>query len=295
MITNRNPAIILFSSTATYWSPALLGFFSLYLPVYYELSQTLWASEEQGHGPLILAISAFLIWQKKYYLQLATISQSDKLIGVLLVIFGTLFYLSGRVLEIRLFEIGSQIFILSSIFIFASGVKNLRNLWFPLFFLVFMIPLPIDVVNAITLPMKIAVSIVAENILYWLDYPIARSGVIIQIGVYKLLVADACAGLHTVFTLEAMGLLYLHLIKRDSLYRNISLAILIVPISFISNSLRVITLILITYYFGDEVGQGFIHGFAGMFLFGVALVLIIFVDSGIHVIEKLVKKRTSKL
>ena len=91
--------------------------------------------------------------------------------------------------------------------------------------------------------------------------------------------ADACAGLHTLFTLEALGLLYLNIIRHDSLFRNAALAILIVPISFTANVIRVIILTLITYHFGDEAGQGFLHGFAGMVLFLSALLLIIGVDS----------------
>jgi exosortase len=126
--------------------------------------------------------------------------------------------------------------------------------------------------------MKLAVSYVAETLLYHAGYPVSRSGVILQVGPYQLLVADACAGLHTLFTLEALGLLYLNLIKYASLFRNITLAILIVPISFAANVIRVIVLTLITYHFGDEAGQGFLHGFAGMVLFMSALALIIAVD-----------------
>ena len=148
--------------------------------------------------------------------------------------------------------------------------------------MLFMIPLPGALVDALTLPMKMAVSYVAENVLFMAGYPVARTGVILQIGQYKLLVADACAGLQTLFTLEAMGLLYLNLIRRDSLFRNVSLAILIVPISFVANVIRVITLTLITYHFGDEAGQGFLHGFAGIVLFMSALLLIMAVDKVLH-------------
>jgi exosortase/archaeosortase family protein len=107
--------------------------------------------------------------------------------------------------------------------------------------------------------------------------------VILQIGQYKLLVADACAGLHTLLSLEALGLLYLNLVRHDSLFRNAALAILIVPISFSANVIRVITLTLITYHLGDAAGQGFLHGFAGMVLFISALLLIIGVDSILRV------------
>jgi exosortase/archaeosortase family protein len=99
------------------------------------------------------------------------------------------------------------------------------------------------------------------------------------VGPYQLLVADACAGLNTLLTLEALGLLYLNLVRHESAARNITLAILIVPISFAANVIRVITLTLITYHFGDEAGQGFLHGFAGMVLFMAALMLIIAADT----------------
>ena len=108
-----------------------------------------------------------------------------------------------------------------------------------------------------------------------------------------LLVADACAGLHTLLTLEALGLLYLNLVRRDSLFRNVGLAILIVPISFTANVIRVMALSLITYHFGDAAGQGFLHGFAGMVLFLSALLLIISVDTLLQNIERFRARRAS--
>jgi exosortase B len=192
---------------------------------------------------------------------------------------GLLSYALGRSQEILILEIGSQIPVLAGIFLLTRGISVLKAMWFPLFFIFFMIPLPSFIVDPITLPMKIAVSYVTDEVLYWLGYPIARMGVILQIGQYQLMVADACAGLHTLISLEALGLLYLNLAKHDSVFRNIVLALLIVPISFTANVIRVIMLTLITYYFGDEVGQGFLHKFAGLVLFMVALILIMGMDS----------------
>ena len=64
-----------------------------------------------------------------------------------------------------------------------------------------------------------------------------------------------------------MGLFYMNLVRHTSVFRNMTLAILIIPISFTANVIRVIVLTLITFYFGDAAGQGFMHGFAGMVLF----------------------------
>jgi exosortase B len=155
-------------------------------------------------------------------------------------------------------------------------------LWFPFFFMLFMVPLPSELVASLTLPMKMAVSYVTEQLLFLAGYPIGRSGVVLQIGQYQLLVADACAGLQTLLTLEALGLFYLNLVRHTSAVRNVALALLIIPISFSANVIRVMTLTLVTYYFGDAAGQGFLHGFAGMVLFLTALVLILGVDSALQ-------------
>jgi exosortase len=114
---------------------------------------------------------------------------------------------------------------------------------------------PSVIVDAVTMPMKMAVSYATEHLLYWVGYPIARTGVILQIGPYQLMVADACAGLQTLLTLESLGLFYLNVVRHTSPVRNIVLALLIIPISFTANVIRVITLTLITYYFGDAAGR----------------------------------------
>jgi exosortase len=123
------------------------------------------------------------------------------------------------------------------------------------------------------------VSAAAEQLLFMLGYPVARSGVVLQLGPYQLLVAEACAGLRSLFALEAMGLLYLNLMHHRSLTRNLILAALIAPIAIAANVIRVVALALITYYFGDAAGQGFLHEFSGLLLYCVALLLIVGADS----------------
>jgi exosortase B len=196
------------------------------------------------------------------------------------------FYILGRSQQIMLFELSSFIAILAAVLLVKRGSSALKVMWFPLFFMLFMIPLPGTVVTIFTMPMKMAVSYVTANILFWADYPIARNGVMLQIGQYQLMVADACAGLQTLLTLESLGLFYLNVVRHTSAFRNVALAILIIPISFTANVIRVISLTLITYYYGDEAGQGFLHGFAGMVLFVSALILILGIDSMLQLFVK---------
>ena len=258
----------------------------LYLPTLYGLFISLWATEAQLHGPIIFFLSLWLISRSWHKLE-CTGNLGSAATGWGIFIFGLVLYVIGRSQNIIQFELGSVIPVLCGIFLVKFGWRSLTIMWFPLFFLLFMIPLPGTIVIKLTMPMKMAVSYMAENLLYWAGLPIARSGVILQIGQYQLLVADACAGLQTLLTLEALGLFYLNVVKHTSLFRNLTLAFMIIPISFTANVLRVLTLTLVTYYFGETAGQGFLHTFAGIFLFLSSLLLIMGVDSLLQYLLKL--------
>ena len=275
------------------WLPIILGLAVLYLPSLYDLFTGIWSQDEQMHGPIVLSISVWLLYRNWIAMEQAGHGQQVSTWGWPFFIVGLILYALGRSQDILLFEIGSAIWLLVGLLLLQRGTAALKAQWFALFFMLFMVPLPGAVVDTVTMPMKMAVSYVAEHVLYWAGYPIGRNGVILQIGQYMLLVADACAGLHTLLTLEALGLLYLNIVRRDSFFRNVGLAVLIVPISFTANVIRVMTLSLITYHFGDAAGQGFLHGFAGMVLFMSALVLIIGFDSALQAFEAYRDQRKS--
>jgi exosortase B len=260
----------------------------LFVPVFYDLFVNVWNSDTQSHGPIVLGIAIwFFYFKTRQIIEKNQHFESSPVIGWLLVAVGASVYLVGYSQSVYILSVLSLVAILCGLICIVFGVKTAFKYWFALFFFIFLMPWPTSVIDAITQPMKIAVSYASEHLLYALDYPIARSGVILQIGQYKLLVADACAGLNSLFTLEAIGLLYINVISHQAFWRNILLAVLIVPISFTSNVLRVCTLALITYHFGDEAGQGFLHNFSGMILFLTALILIIVIDT---LIQKLAER-----
>lgn len=255
-----------------------VGLLLLLIPSYVDLYRVVWASDDQGHGPIIVGVAAWLLWRMRVSLAALPMAPAN-LGGSLLLVLALATYALGRSQSIVQLEAGSHLMILAAALLLWRGPAALKKAWFPLFFLIFMIPLPGVLVQALTVPLKSAVSYVAEGLLHFFDYPVARAGVVIQVGQYQLLVADACAGLNSMFTLESLGLLYMNIMAHASRWRNVLLAILIIPISFVANVVRVVILILVTYHFGDAAGQGFVHGFAGMVLFLVALVLILLVDS----------------
>lgn len=260
------------------WWPVLLGLAILFIPTYIDLNRTLWNTEENAHGPIVLLVVLGFFWHKRQAL-LAAPHQTRPVMGGLLLGLGLLVFAFGRSQQVMMFEIGSEVLILSGALLMLQGMPALRALWFPLFFLIFLIPLPGFAVDALTGPLKQNISSLVESILYFAGYPIARNGVVLSIGPYQLLVADACSGLNSMFSLSAMGLLYLYLMQHKNVARNLLLIASIWPIAFLANMVRVIALVLVTYYLGDEAGQGFLHGFAGILLFVAGLLLLFALDA----------------
>lgn len=238
---------------------------------------TVWQNDDQAHSPIVLGMVLWMFWNQYHFLK--QLPERSSWLGWPLIVVALLLYIVGRTQEIWLFEVGGFIPLIAGLLLLYKSFSGLKVCWFPLVFMLFVIPLPGFIVDAVTGSLKQHISDLAETILYAAGYPIARNGVTLTIGQYQLLVADACSGLHSMFSLFALGLFYLYLQSYKSTIRNLLLFILIAPIAFLANMLRVITLVLVTYYFGDEAGQGFIHGAAGILLFIVALVILYALDS----------------
>ncbi|HZX32167.1 MAG TPA: exosortase B [Rhodocyclaceae bacterium] len=255
----------------------LAGFAAMYLPTYWWAATTIWQTEDHAHGAIILIVAAWLFWRRRQAI-LQAAGRPAPMAGWSCFALGALLYIVGRSQDVTIFEMGSQIPVLAGAILLLAGRRALKAAWFPLFYLVFMIPLPGVFVDAVTAPLKQWISIIAENALYAAGYPIARSGVVISIGQYQLLVADACSGLHSMYSLSALGALYLYLAHRAGFAHNLLMAASILPIAFTANVVRVMFLVLLTYHFGDDAGQGFLHGTAGLVLIVAALLFLFLLD-----------------
>jgi len=260
------------------------GVAALYIPTFYDLSRTLWRQDDYAHGPIILLVVCWILWQRREILW-RTPSGGGAVTGGVLFFLGLVCYALGRSQRILQLEVGSLILVLSGSALLLLGSSSLRALRFPLVFLVFLVPLPGVLVDAVTGKLKAYVSYIAEAVLYTSGYPVARDGVMLTVGQYQLLVADACSGLHSMFSLVALGMLYIHVSGEKSWIRNAVLLTTAIPIAFVVNIIRVIVLVLITYHLGDEAGQGFLHDWAGLLLFVAALGLFIASDGLIRLVH----------
>jgi exosortase B len=259
----------------------VVGLLALYLPTALRLVDQVWMTAEQGHGPLILALCAWMGWQRRA--RLAVLPDTpNRWLGFSLLALSLAAYVLGHSQGILGLEAASQIGVLAALLLCFKGLAGLRVMALPLVFLLFTVPLPGILVQTLTLPLKVAVSASAEWLLHAVGYPVARLGVVLQIGQYQLLVADACAGLNSIFTLEALGFLWMSLRPRSTPARDALLALAILPISFVANVVRVMVLVLVTYHLGDAAGQGFAHDFSGIVLFVAAVLMMVAAEAVIR-------------
>lgn len=257
--------------------PVLIGLSALSYPTWRYITTESWSTEQGSHSPLVLASGLWLL--ARMLPGTKTVQKGPPLFWATIAVFPFAFALAvlrrAAVIELEVYAMYGLFVAIIYAFI---GWRAIAAVWFPLFYLVFAVPLPDSLVAALTNPLKLWISDVAVSTLYVAGYPIASSGVTIQIGQYQLLVAAACAGLNSLITLSALTLFYVYLTHRAEWRYLLVLALAAVPIAIFSNLVRVIILVLLTYYAGEATAQGFLHYFAGMTTFAVALVTIYLID-----------------
>lgn len=266
------------------WLAVFLALLAMYMPSFRALGDTFWGNADDAEGVIILAISIWLAWRERR-LFLQEPNSAFRPLGALSLFLGLLLYALGRSQEFFQFEVGSLIPVLLGTVALLLGRGGLRRLWFPILFLVFLVPIPGSVLDSVLLPLKQVVSWVVDEVLYSFGYPISRNGVVLVIGGYQLLIADACSGLNSMVALSGIGLLYVYLVGSDDKVTMAALLLSVVPVAFIANVLRVLVLVLVTYYFGEAAGQRF-HDVAGYLEIGIAFGAFFLLDSMLVVLAR---------
>lgn len=258
---------------------ALVAAFLLFvLPPMIEVAQVNWTTEQGGHGPIVMATGLWLL-HREYSASRHRAVPGNMAIGIVgLLLLIPLYIVAGitGILELQVFFMWAALIAGAYLLV---GPAVLRACWFPILYLAFALPPPDQVVAVLTQPVKIAISTAAVKFLYALGYPIGSSGVMIQIAQFELLVAAACSGLNSLLTLSALCMFYVYLKNKNDKAVFITMALLVLPIAVLANFIRVLILILITYYFGEAAAQGFLHDFAGLLTFAAALATLMAIEA----------------
>jgi exosortase len=254
------------------------GFVGLAIPAISTLAAQTWATEEGGHGPLILCTAAWLLWRQIPALRQGGVPGRTWVV-TLGAIVSLLMYVFGEAFDFITLEAAGLYAIGVTIFYSLYGRAEVFRNWFIFLYLLFAVPPPRSWLDGLTFPLKQLVSAAATALLRPFGIPVTHEGVAIYVAQYQYLVEDACSGLNSIVGLLALSLFYIYLSRPNSWRYSIFLAALTIPIAIVANISRIIILILLTEYFGDDVGQGFMHFAAGMVVFAIALLIIFAVDA----------------
>jgi exosortase len=263
------------------WLPVIAGVAILYLPAYRDLSSVNAQTEGAAQVPVCLAIWIWLVWQKRAIFGIPAGVIPVSPLGWILITSAGLMYAVGRSQEFYQLEIGSQVPLFVGTVLILLGRRALQKLWFLPIFLLLLIPVPGSLINDVLVPLKKLVSTIVADGLFVCGLPIARDGVVLYIGRYQLLIADACAGLNSMIALTAIGCLYVYLSGAKGWIATSILLAAVLPIAFVANLVRVTGLVLITYVWGERAGQRF-HDFA-------AIAEISFAIGGLFLVEHVVR------
>jgi exosortase len=257
--------------------PLTAAFALLAIPTAITLGDEVWSRESGAHGPIVLGTGAWLLWRQIPELK-AEGRPGPAWLTALILAPALALYVFGRAYDFISLEAaglyGVGIGMLHSV----VGLRVMLKNWFPFLYLGFMIPPPDWVLDYVTAPLKHFVSYAATEPLSVLGIPLAREGVTIFVAQYQLLVEDACSGLNSLVGLTAISLLYIYLMRGSSWIYSLVLLSLVIPIAVIANIIRIVILICLTYFVGDEVAQGFSHFAAGLVLFASALLIVFGID-----------------
>ncbi len=242
-----------------------------------------WSTSQGAHGPIVLFSGLWMLWRE--WLR-APAGRGDMrlAVGALLPLLAV-YVLAMTVGAVWPLWISMALSLMSVLYAIA-GMAAMRALWFPLLYLLWAVPPPSWVTAPLTDFLTDWLSTVSVDLLWMTGFDVARSGVDLYIDQYELRMADACAGLNSLFSLFAIGMFYIYLRHRADWRYAAILALVVPPVAVLANLARVLILMLMTHSMGDAVAQGFLHGTTGMLMFIVALIALMGIDAALSPLRR---------
>jgi len=228
--------------------------------------------EEYGHGYIIPAITLFLIWQKSDQLELMKFNGSW--LGVFVTIIGLILFYAGELSS--LYSIIQYAFVISIFGISLSlmGRKAFSVVFVPLIILLFMVPIPSFLFNNLSSQLQLISSEIGVAVIRLFDISVFLEGNVIDLGVYKLQVVEACSGLNYLFPLMTLAFISAYFFT-GSFWKKAIIFISSVPITIFMNSFRIGVIGVTVEYWGPEMAEGFLHDFEGWAVFMSCIVILI--------------------
>ncbi|PQA87299.1 VPLPA-CTERM-specific exosortase XrtD [Hyphococcus luteus] len=229
--------------------------------------------QELSHGYFLPLISAWMIWARRDALRgslgkPALLGLAGVAISAIVLVLSEL-----TVTSLMIFQHLAMILLFSSL---ALGLGGWRIFWLtllPIGFMLFMVPPPYWVITVLSQQFQLWSSQLGVAMIDFLGIPVFLSGNIIDLGDYKLQVAEACSGLRYLFPFLSLGFLAAYLFQAP-LWQRAIVFLSTIPITILMNSFRIAVTGVLVQRFGTEHAEGFIHMFEGWVVFILCLALL---------------------
>src|ERR1019366_4986951 len=192
--------------------------------------------EEYSHGFLIPVVVAWLLWARRDALR-ASIGRPSWTGPVLILLTIPVLIVSELSALFFLSQFGF-IVILIGIVLAIGGYSLLRVAFIPIAFLVFAIPLPYFIDTELSFRLQLISSELGVFFIRMFGVPVYLTGNIIDLGNYKLQVAEACSGLRYLYPLLSFGFLAAYLFQAP-LWQRTVVFLSAIPITILMNSFRI--------------------------------------------------------
>ncbi len=254
------------------WTVAAV-FLLAYFPIFLWMWDRCTARDSYySHAVFVPFASAYLLWLDRG--EVASVKKEPFPGGIWLIIFGVIVLLLSSLFRVYFTAAFTMPIVLSGVILVFFGKEFFRRIFFPVAFLVFMIPLPEVLITEISFQLKMFAAQIATSLLNnHLRIPAIREGSLIKMRNASVMVEDVCSGLKYLISLTALGSIFAYLLK-GPWWKKTILFLFTIPISILTNVFRIIVLSFVSEVWGSQYASGLFHDLTGLLGFALAFVLL---------------------
>ncbi|MDB5047967.1 MAG: epsH [Fibrobacteres bacterium] len=224
-----------------------------------------------AHGWLIVPISLFLLWLDRE--KIRRVPRSGSVLGFFVLAVAILIHLVAGMADVSSISGMTLVLALLGIVLLQFGMPMAKVVWFPIVFLLFMVPPPEFVISKMNFSLKLIAADFATGLLNLIGLPAIRQGSSMVFQNEKLAVGDVCSGLRSLLALLSLSVLYAWLVREKGRFHVSAILLMAIPAAVIGNGIRIFLVSCLVMGLGSAtvfrplVGSWDLHLFTGSVIF----------------------------